>query len=81
MLQAFDESSSFLGAVKALESFEGLLDRPALALVVRKCGDMLMSDLTLDLRRVCWLSSLQHLDRIARRHVHCSSELRLHACH
>ena len=54
MLQAFDESSSFLGAIKALESFEGLLDRPALAIVVRKCGAMLMSDLTLDLRRVCF---------------------------
>lgn len=52
MVQAFDESSSFLGAIKTLESFEGLLDRPALAAVVRKCGAMLMSDLSLDLRRV-----------------------------
>ena len=52
VLQAFDESSSFLGAIKTLEGFEGLLDRPALAVVVRRCGAMLMSDLTLDLRRV-----------------------------
>ena len=42
-----------MGAIKTLESFEGLLDRPALAVVVRKCGAALMSDLTLDLRRVC----------------------------
>ena len=51
-VQAFDESPSFLGAIKTLESFEGLLDRPHLAVVVRKCGAILMSDLTLDLRRV-----------------------------
>ena len=42
-----------MGAIKTLESFEGLLDRPAVAIVVRKCGAASMSDLTLDLRRVC----------------------------
>ena len=42
-----------MGAIKTLESFEGLLDRPAVAIVVRKCGAALMSDLTLDLCRVC----------------------------
>ena len=51
-VQAFDESSTFMGGVKTLESFEGLLERPAMAVVVRKCGAVLMSDLTLDLRRV-----------------------------
>ena len=52
VVQAFDESSTFMGGVKTLESFEGLLERPAVAVVVRKCGAVLMSDLTLDLRRV-----------------------------
>lgn len=42
-----------MGAIKTLESFEGLLDRPAVAVVVRKCGAAMMLDLTLDLRRVC----------------------------
>ena len=51
-VQAFDESSTFMGGVKTLESFEGLLERPAVTVMVRKCGAVLMSDLTLDLRRV-----------------------------
>jgi len=51
-VQAFDESSTFMGGVKTLESFEGLLERPAVADVVRKCGAVLISDLMLDLRRV-----------------------------
>ena len=52
MVQAFDECATYMGALKALESFEGLLERAIVAVVVRKCAAVLLSDLTLDLRRV-----------------------------
>ena len=57
-----------MGAIKTLESFEGLLDRPAVAVVVRKCGAALMSDLTLDLRRVCLYIFANFFARLA---LHC----------
>ena len=60
-MQAFDNSATFTGAIKVLEKFEGLLERAAVAPVVRACVAVLMPTLALDTRRVRACSHLASL--------------------
>ncbi len=54
--QAYDQSGSFGSAFKALEGFEGLLERTFIASDVRRRASALLTTLTIDLARVTALS-------------------------
>ena len=50
--QAYDQSGSFGSAFKALEGFEGLLERTVIAADVRRRASALLTTLTIDLAKV-----------------------------
>ena len=53
MWQAYDDTATLGGVFKVLEGFEGLLERATIAADIRRRSAALLTNLSIELRRVC----------------------------